>query len=168
MKKVFSLLLVVAMLVSLSVVASAAEPVKGMKHTITETDTDITVTITIGDVTKCSGFVSFLQTDKVTYVDGSAKVLDSRFDTKTNVPTDSSLKFAYGMSSADNYFDEAGEVVIAEYKVTKNNSEYELSAADFASAERSSYIVQKVQENFPDPWLSVLVLMLFNKIIFIN
>ena len=76
MKKLFSLLLVVAMIASLSVVsfAAPANQAGGMHTVITETDEDITVKVIVKNVVNCNGITSYIVTDKVSYVADSVVV----------------------------------------------------------------------------------------------
>jgi hypothetical protein len=131
MKKIFSILLVVAMVASLSLVSFAAT--QGMKTTITETDSDITVTVTVGNVDGCNSVTALMLSDKVTLVDGSVEA-GAKFAgaTYTAPTTKYPFKFVYTFTDAADYITDAGEFVVLTYKVAKVDASYELSAADFA------------------------------------
>lgn len=147
MKKVFSLLLVVAMLVSLSLVASAApaNEAGGMHTVITETDTDITVDVYVANAIGCSSITSYIVTDAVTFVDGSAVVGDV-FDGASVTPTTNKagyIKFVLAHTDAANFFDTDEAVLALSYKVAKVDPAAELSEADF-SYSTSTIKVSKV------------------------
>ncbi len=136
MKKVFSLLLVVAMLVSMAVVASAApaNQAGGMHTVITETDTDITVDIYLNNINYCGGFNSLLLTDAVTYVAGSAVLGDSfavgkLTDTQNKA---GQIKMIHTFSDLGQYVTNTGSLLALSYKVEKVNPDVELEEADFA------------------------------------
>ena len=131
MKKVFSLLLVVAMLASLSVVAFAApaNEAGGMHTVITETDEGITVTVYANNVVNCNGFLFQLLSDAITYKDGLD--VNAAFDSRLSATNESIMKFSYGMTTT-NYITEAGSTKLLSFNATKVNPAAELSEADFA------------------------------------
>lgn len=131
MKKVFSLLLVVAMLASLSLVAFAAEPnaAGGMHTVITETDEGITVTVYANKVNKLNSFTFNLQSSAITYA-GDLKV-NAAFDTKLADPSATSMKVNYSSTSAATYIT-ADSVEILSFKATKVDADATLTEADFA------------------------------------
>lgn len=132
MKKVFSLLLVVAMLASLSLVAFAApaNEAGGMHTVITETDEGITVTVYANNVVDLSGFLFNLQTTAITYA-GDLKVNEA-FDQKVNDPSSTSLKIQYAATDAANYITNAGSTELFSFKATKADADATLTEADFA------------------------------------
>ena len=122
MKKVFSLLLVVAMLASLSLVAFAAEPnaAGGMHTIVTETADDITVDVYVTNIANCSGFNFIMNTETLTYVDGSA-VLGNLFAVGKLTPTISAgkIKFVHSFTDLSQYLTEEGTVLALSFKVAK-------------------------------------------------
>ncbi|MBQ7950751.1 MAG: hypothetical protein IJ278_03430 [Clostridia bacterium] len=135
MKKVFSLLLVVAMLVSMSVVASAApaNAAGGMHTVLTESETDITVDIYVSNVVGCSGFTSLALVDGLTYVDGSAVLGDLFAAGKLTVTTSKAgqIKMTHTHTDLANVFDNAGTVLAMSYKVTKDDPTATLTEDNF-------------------------------------
>ncbi len=131
MKKVFSLLLVVAMLLSMSTMAFAAQEDIRMIATITETDTDITVVISVKNVEGMSSFTSYLSSTTTTLVPNSWVVGEKMAaGTLTTPPTKYPTKFVCTLGAESLYFD-AAEATILTYKVTKNAGVDTISAADF-------------------------------------
>lgn len=122
MKKVFSLLLVVAMLASLSLVAFAAEPnaAGGMHAIVTETAEDITVDVYVTNIDYCAGFNFIMTTDALTYVDGSA-VLGDLFAVGKLTPSTKAgqIKFVHSFTDLSQYPTEAGTVLALSFKVEK-------------------------------------------------
>lgn len=141
MKKVFSLLLAVAMLASMFVFAIAAEPnaAGGMHTVITETDDKITVEVIITNVTQFTGMTSYLMTDDVKLVANSAVKGDkvSGFLLSDGGKTDG-IKLGLSTTDASLYFDEAGSFTALTYEVTKVDSSKELSESDFAYGTKST------------------------------
>ncbi len=131
MKKVFSLLLVVAMLASLSLVASAApaNEAGGMHTVITETDEGITVAVYANNVVDCNGFLFQLLSDAITYKDGLD--VNAAFDSRLAATSESTMKFSYGMTTT-NYITSAGSTKLLSFNATKVNPEATLTEADFA------------------------------------
>ena len=148
MKKVLSLLLVVAMLVSLSVVASAApaNAAGGMHTVITETDSDITVEVIVTNATNFSGLTSYIFTDAVSYVAGSSVKGDevSAFTFADNTKTDG-IKLVLATTDAANYFD--GTFTALTYKVVKVDPTKELSVDDFKYAHEMGFSANKAKMN---------------------
>lgn len=147
MKKVFSLLLVVAMLVSMSVVASAApaNAAGGMHTVLTESETDITVDIYVSNVVGCSGFTSLALVDGLTYVDGSAVLGDLFAAGKLTVTTNKAgqIKMTHTHTDLANAFDNAGTVLAMSYKVTKDDPTATLTEDNFKMG-TSAMTVSKV------------------------
>lgn len=147
MKKIISLLLAVAMIASLSIVSFAADAnaAGGMHTVITETETDITVDVYVNNVVDCSSITSYIVTDAVTFVDGSA-VVGAEFEAATLTPTTNKagyIKFVLLHTDAANFFTDAGSVKALSYKVAKVDPAATLSEADFAYS-TSSIKVSKV------------------------
>ena len=147
MKKVFSLLLVVAMLASLSLVAFAAEPnaAGGMHTVITETDTDITVDVYIANAESVNGFTSYVLSDAVSFVAGSAEACGpfAGCDTFNENNKTGYNKYVVAWSAADKAATMAKATKVLTYKVAKIDANYELSEADF-SYSTSTIKVSKV------------------------
>ena len=122
MKKVFSLLLVVAMLASLSLVAFAAEPnaAGGMHAIVTETAEDITVDVYVTNIDYCAGFNFIMTTDALTYVDGSA-VLGDKFAVGKLTPSTKAgqIKFVHSFTDLSQYPTEEGTLLALSFKVEK-------------------------------------------------
>ncbi|MBP3448362.1 MAG: hypothetical protein J6K51_05025 [Clostridia bacterium] len=139
MKKVFSLLLVVAMLVSLSLVASAApaNAAGGMHIVITETDADVTVSVQVANVTDLTGVLSYLvfDTDKLSFVSGSQKAgtdfSDWTITSNTKVVSDG-YKMEVAAPNKSSFKTFAGTVEAFSYKLAKADASVVLSEADFA------------------------------------
>lgn len=146
MKKVFSLLLVVAMLVSLSVVASAAANANGGMHTVvTETDTDITVDVYIANAESVNGFTHYLLSDAVSFVAGSAEACGqfAGCDTFSETNKTGYNKYVVAWSAAEKAATFTAAEKVLTYKVAKIDATAELSAADF-SYSTSTIKVSKV------------------------
>lgn len=138
MKKVFSLLLVVAMLVSMSVVASAASAneVGGMHTVITETNDDITVAVYAKNYTDLSGFTYYLLTDDVTYV-ANSRVAGPAFASgwaggSTDFTKTDGLNCQWNATDPSYAQTSAGQNLGFSFKVAKVDPTHELSASDFA------------------------------------
>ena len=136
MKKVFSLLLVVAMLVSLSLVASAApaNAAGGMHTVITDNGATATIDVYIANGESVNGFTSYIVTDAVTYKDG-AKACGPFAGCDLFTPTTNKagyIKFVVGWLSNDNAMDIDGLTKVLTYNVNKVDANKKLTEADFA------------------------------------
>ncbi len=150
MKKVFSLLLVVAMLVSLSLVASAAGNEAGGMHTvITEGETDVTVEVYLNNIDYCGGFNLLLLSDKVTY-DVDSAVLGDDFavgkltaaDVAPSGTRPAHIKMVHTFTDLSQYVT-ADSVLALTFKAEKLDPNATLTAADFAYG-TSALTVSKV------------------------
>lgn len=136
MKRIFSIILAVMMLLSVSLVASA-DGFVGMKSVAVESDTDITVTVSVYGVDTLKGFTAtFANTDKLTYVADSAvahsDIAGFENALKATVKSDNSaVKFTSSTAQTANYITK-DVVTLFTYKVEKASADVELSAADFA------------------------------------
>lgn len=137
MKKIFSLLMVVAIVLTMSVATMAADPVSGMKFLVTETDSDITVSVIIGNYVSLSGYTASLATTAVTYVEDSY-VNKLSFDKVTPTLNKAGIiQFALAASDSSLYTTNDGDVEAFTFKVAKVDPSKELSVADFAHAEKT-------------------------------
>ncbi|MBE7018502.1 MAG: hypothetical protein E7413_01275 [Ruminococcaceae bacterium] len=141
MKKVFSLLLVVAMLASLSLVSFAADPHKdgGMHTVITDNGATATVEVYVTNVNACAGFNSILLTTAATYVEGSA-VLGEKFATCVLNDTQNKpgqIKMIGSFSDLGNYVTEKGTLLAVSYTVNKVDAATKLTEADFAYGDKA-------------------------------
>lgn len=141
MKKVFSLLLVVAMLASLSLVSFAADPHEdgGMHTVITDNGATATVEIYVTNVEACAGFNSILLTEAATYVEDSA-VLGDKFATCVLNDTQNKagqIKMIASFSDLSNYVTEEGTLLAITYTVNKVDAATKLTEADFAYGDKA-------------------------------
>lgn len=133
MKKIISLLMVVAVVLTMSLTSFAAAPIQGMHTIITETDSDITVTVKVGNVVNFNGATTYLKTSAVTYA-GSYELGDKVAGWTVTPTTNKAgyIKFVISTTDAASYITEAGEFEVISYKVAKADASATLSAADFA------------------------------------
>lgn len=133
MKKIFSLLMVAAIVLTMSLTSFAADTVSGMETIITETDTDITITVKVGNVVNMNGITTYVKTTAVTYVADSYVVGEKVSDWTVTPTTDRAgfIKFVVSTTDSAKYITEAGDFDVISYKVIKADSSKELSAADF-------------------------------------
>lgn len=134
MKKLLSMLLVVAMIASMSLVAFAADT-NTMSVEIVETDADITVTYYITNPANVSGFTAALNfpSAKVFADKNTAYTLGADF--AAAAPSTGSkpgyVKFGAAYSDPSKYVTKSGKVEAVSYKLTRVDADAVLTSAEF-------------------------------------